>query len=218
MQTVATAKQQKEPTHRYGFEAMVDIVPAGRACYDGQKTVTVEHFEIDAVPVRAFMHPDEYVVPGRYARLMVNGSVMMSDVLNEQRTNRTPVVNAKGDMLIAGLGLGMILVPILKNTKVTTVTVVEKNAAVILLVAKHISRIAPGKLQVFQADIHTWQPATKGRQFDAIYFDIWGDQSTDDVDTMKTLHRQFRKYLRPGGWVNSWNYDMLRERKRRGGW
>jgi spermidine synthase len=196
---------------------MADIVPEGRACYDGQRAVAVEHFTVESVPLRAVFHPEERVEPGRYARLIVNGGVMMSDVQNEQATNLDAVLKARGDMLIAGLGLGMILVPILKNPKVTSVTVVEKNPAVILLVAQHISRLANGKLQVFQADIHDWRPASKGRQFDVIYFDIWGDQSTDDLDTMKVLHRQFRKYLRTGGWVSSWNYDDLRARKRRGG-
>lgn len=194
---------------------MVDVVPAGRACYGEGQTVAVEHFTIDTVPVRGWMHPSEYVEPGRYARLMVNGGVMMSDVLNEQRTNLSVTIHAKGDVLIAGLGLGMILVPILKNPKVTSVTVVEENPAVILLVAKHISAICPGKLQVFQGDIHEWQPTKKGRQFDTIYFDIWGEQSTDDLATMKQLHRQFQRYIRKGGWISSWNYELLKAKRGR---
>lgn len=213
----AAKKTKAEPTHRYGFEPMADLVPEGTACYSGDKSVRVEHFTIDQVPARAFMHPEEYTAPGRYARLMVNGGVMMSDVFNEQRTNLGVVLKAQGDMLIAGLGLGMILVPILKNPKVSSVTVVEKNPAVILLVAKHINAVAPGKLQVHQGDITEWRPAVKGRQFDVIYFDIWQDQSTDDVADMQQLHRAFRGYLRPGGWISSWNYDTLRAKRRAGG-
>ena len=59
--------------------------------------------------MRAFQHPEEYIPPGRYTRLMLHGSVMMSDTPSERISNRFFVMNAHGRILIAGLGLGLIV-------------------------------------------------------------------------------------------------------------
>jgi len=67
---------------------------------------------------------DTYIRPGRYARLHVGHVLMMSDTDMERRSNVQVVQQARGHVLIAGLG--MILHPILAKPEVTRVTVVEK--------------------------------------------------------------------------------------------
>lgn len=200
-------------THHYGFQPMVEIIPAGEAT-DGKRKVVVEHFSIEKADARWFLRPDEYIMPGRYVRLMVNGGVMMSDTQWEQRTNYSVIRHSRGDVLIAGLGIGMVLVPILKKSDVSTVTVIERDPLVIQLIAEHVKH---SKLRIIQADIMQWSPERSGRQFDTIYFDIWQNQSTDDLETMKTLHLRFRRYMRVGAWMSSWRHKELQDRKRRGG-
>ena len=74
---------------------------------------------------------------GTYARLIVDGTLMMSDTDMEQRTNRDFIENAKGDVMIAGLGLGLIIYNLkdkIGNNIVRTITVYEKYQDVIDLI------------------------------------------------------------------------------------
>lgn len=199
------------------FEKMVKIVPEGEK--GGAK---ITHFEVskeDAsfTRIRAFQHPGAYVPPGRYAKLKVDGELMMTDTQMEQRSNYGIVLEARGDVLIAGLGIGMVLVPVLKNPKVKNVLVVEKSQDVIDLVEPPIRRAlsqrAAKKLTVLQADIFEWQPE-KGRKWDVLYFDIWANICTDNLDEISKLHRKFARRKNKGGWMESWQQELLRHRRR----
>ena len=156
------------------------------------------------------MHPGEYCGEGTYCRLVVDGCLWMSDTSMEHRTNWEVVHEARGNVLIAGLGLGMILHPILEKPEVTHVTVVEKYKDVIALVRPTVPN---KKLTLIEGDIYEWLPE-KGAKFDAIYFDIWAEQSTDCLEEMKKLHLRFRSFKAKDGWMESWRRDELRAQKR----
>ena len=147
-----------------------------------------------------------------HTRLLINNCLVMTDAAFEHQTNFEVVSQATGDVLIAGLGIGMILTRILDRKEVSSVTVVEKSLDVIRLVGPHFS--SP-KLTIVEGDIYRWIPKD-GVRFDTIYFDIWPDICTDSLDDVTKLHRRFRKYLRTGGWMGSWCRDYLRDMKRRG--
>ena len=155
-----------------------------------------------------------YCPEGRYAVLRVGRTLMMSDTLLERRSNREVVINSRGDVLIAGLGLGMILHPILARAEVRSVTVIEKYQDVIDLVRP---TLPAEKLTIICADIHQWMPEKTAR-FSTIYFDIWPNICTDNLEAIKQLHRRFRKYLlRDGGeWMGSWQHEELKSLKRSG--
>ena len=194
------------------FVSMTEVIPPSQV-----GSARVEHFDVskDASSMTAF-RPGEFVPPGRYARLYVNGTMYMSDTPMERRTNYEVVRYAHGDVLIAGLGLGLILVPILKKEGVRHVTVIEKYADVIALVAP---KFACDRLTVICADIYEWRPP-KGTKFNTIYFDIWSGQSTDDLEDMTRLHRAFRPYFASkkdddARWMNSWRREELQAQKRR---
>jgi spermidine synthase len=158
-----------------------------------------------------------YVPSGKYAKLKINGRLVMSDTYMEHSTNRNVVRQSHGHVLIAGLGLGMIIHPILAKPEVLTVTVVEKCFDVISLITPTVKH---DKLTIIEGDIYEWKP-TKGTKFDTIYFDIWSEQSTDDLEDMRKLHQRFRPYKVKDGWMNSWRRDELKNRKRqesRHGW
>jgi spermidine synthase len=190
------------------FPAMVEIVPPAK-----HGIAEVTHFEVSKTDsmfssLRGGM---DYVPAGKYARLRVNGRLMMSDTRMEHATNYEVVRQAQGHVLIAGLGLGMILHPILAKKEVTSVTVIEKYADVIALVGPTVKN---DKLAIIEGDIYEWKPA-KGTKYSVLYFDIWADQSTDDLEKMKTLHLRFRSYKAKDGWMNSWRRDHLKAQKRR---
>jgi spermidine synthase len=192
-----------------------ELVPAGK-----QGVATVEHFEVSReasafTAFRAMQHgPDEHVGEGTYARLMIGHTLMMSDTHMERSTNSAFVRNAKGHVLVAGLGLGLILFAIADKPEVTQITVVEKYQDVVDLVGPAVMARLGAKLTIVTADIHDWKPE-KGVKFDTLYFDIWAEQSTDDLREMATLHRRFAHSKAPGAWMASWRHDELKARRGR---
>jgi len=150
--------------------------------------------------------------PGKYARLSRRspggGRItppIMTDTWMEQATNREFVRQARGDVLVAGLGIGMVLMAIQDKEEVTSITVVEKEQEVIDLVKPQL----PLKdwVTVVHSDIFEFQ--TK-MNYDVIYFDIWDSICADNWEQMKTLHRKFARRKKPGGWMGSWREDDCR--------
>jgi spermidine synthase len=190
---------------------MHKFIPEGK-----QGVAEVKHVDLKKPNAYMLTHPQAYVRPGIYTHLLVHGALMMSDTDMEYRTNRHFVLEAQGDVLVAGLGIGYALLPVLNKEEVTSLTVVELHQDVIDLVEPHLAKASwyPKKLEVICDDIRTYKPA-KGRMWDTVYFDIWPYVTTDNIKEMQGLHRRFGRRKR--GWMGSWEYDrLLRERKAQG--
>lgn len=166
-------------------------------------------------------HGRSFIDPGEYVRLMETRKhgwreVVMSDTPYEQRTNLDFMLHAKGDILIAGLGIGLILLPLFETAGVTSITVVEKHESIIQMILPQLLPYAqksyPLPFRVFHADIESWLPPV-GARYQTIYFDIWNDVCGDNWPQMKRLHKRFRKYLAKGidtAWIGSWEQDECR--------
>lgn len=197
------------------FPSLAAVIPEGISGNVQVKHFTVTKADSDFTRLRAAMgRRNEYVPEGRYVQLLVNGGVMMSDTLMEQRTNSEVLFRAKGHVLIAGLGLGMIMHPIVAKDGVTRVTVIEKNPHVVKLVGPYV----PKNVEVIEADIFEWKPA-RGTKFQVIYHDVWATICEDNLKEMSVLHRHFGRYVAPGGWQGSWMREELQaQAKRRSVW
>jgi spermidine synthase len=200
---------------------MADIIPPVQI-----GTTRVEHFTVsDTESAFSFLrasinrHRGETGVhSGRYVRLYVNGQLMMSDTHMERNTNYEVIRNAKGDVLIAGLGIGLIILPIARKPEVASVTVIEKHADVIRAVQPPLLEVLgpdASKLKVIHADIFEWKPE-KGTRFDTAYFDIWADICTDNLEQIARLHQRYKAYLKGQRWMGSWQREHLKAIKRRG--
>lgn len=189
------------------FPHMAEVVPPGTSGH-----ARIEHFEVtrgesDWTRLRcAIGHADEYVPPGKYTRLMLHGDVMMSDTLYEQCTCHVFLRQSSGRVLIAGLGIGMVLPPVLAKDEVRSVTVVEKSADVIALVEPHVRH---PKLTVVQGDIFTWRPP-RGAKYETIWFDVWNGTCGDYWPEMKRLFQRYRRYLVRGGWMRCWEQTKMK--------
>jgi len=166
--------------------------------------------------------PEMVIHPGKYVRLLVDNELMMTDAPHEAQSNRDIIEGAKGHVLIAGLGLGMILIPILLKQKVKSVTVVEKSQGVINLVRPALQKwrehqgvigAKPAPLTIVHADVETWVPALP-LKWDVIYLDIWPTIDTRNLPQIAKLKRGYRKYLSPGGWLGVWVEKMIQKRRR----
>jgi spermidine synthase len=194
-----------------GFPRMPALVRPGK-----RGTVRVCHFTVNQrmsrfTLLRGLLNgTPEYCPPGKYAVLKLNGETMMSDTRMERLTNQQVLAHAHGRVLIVGLGLGMILHPIVAKAGVTKVVVVEKSQDVIKLIAPSL----PPSVELVCADIFEWKPPTE--KWDTIYFDIWPSVSEVNLPEMATLHRKFRPRLVRGGWMDSWcRADLKRQRRLR---
>lgn len=163
----------------------------------------------------------ERVEAGEYVKLYVNGELMMSDTLMEKITNTEFIQNAHGEVMIAGLGIGVILenlIPLCESGKVTKVVVYEKYQDVIDLVAHRYSDKLP--LEVRCEDIMTYKPS-KEEKYDTLYFDIWPDIDEDNLKDVRILHNRWKNHKKEGAWMDSWMADFLRKRRaaeRRSSW
>lgn len=75
---------------------------------------------------------------GDYVRLMERGEVVMSDTPMEKRTNKKFIRYAHGDVFIAGLGIGLVVLPIQEKEDVTSITILEKNPEIIEMVGEQL--------------------------------------------------------------------------------
>lgn len=164
------------------------------------------------------------VSPGVYAQLWVGETLMMSDTQMERRTNSEFIYQAKGHVLVAGLGIGMVVPLLLAKEAVTKVTIVEKYQDVIDLVEKPLRTFLGKKklghkdrLEIVCSDIHDFK-APRGVKYDTIYFDIWSNMRRDNLTEMDTLHKKFARRRVKGGWIGSWYRTELLSLRRQGRW
>lgn len=151
----------------------------------------LEHFTVDSKNWRARI---DGITPGTYVRLLHGWECVMSDTNMEKRTNMDFCINAHGDILIGGLGIGMIILAIQDNPEVKSITVIEKNQEVIDMVASQLN--FNEKVKIVCADVFEWEPKP-GFKYDVSYMDIWSWINKDIYEReMKPLKRKYSRFLR----------------------
>jgi len=105
-----------------------------------------------------------------------------SDHPQEVHSQLPLVKDFYGDVLVGGLGVGLILTPLKQNPKVKYVTVVEKSPDVIRLVWDSVS---DHYSNVVEADLFDYlrECKRKGKTFDNGYFNIWCPNGEDVLFT-----------------------------------
>ena len=204
--------KQPTPDNQLGYPSLARIVPEDKAGpYEVRHTLLDEdRIYLDRLVATYGGHGWMYqgLVPGTYAVLTDDRDIIMSDTYLERSTNNEVCQQANGNVLIAGLGIGLILTRILPKPEVTTVTVIEKSQAIIDLVAAHH---AHPKLQVLLGDVFEYEAP---QRYDTIYFDIWPNISGDNYEATKDLHKRYRKWLNrknPRAYMNSWVRDYIKK-------
>lgn len=198
-------KPRELPDFTDPFPRMVDILVPSR-----WGNTEISHFEVT---------PEQYEVerrsyeqlqphhPGKWCQLTIGGDGWMYDVPWERYWNLKAVEHARGDVLIGGLGMGMILHPILAKPEVNSVTVLENNPNVQALV--HPSLVDHqdyDKLTLEFADARQWD--SRGRTFDAIWMDCipWYSPHPEFFRLCREWIEKYKPHLRPGGWIDHWAY------------
>lgn len=157
------------------------------------------------------------VMPGTYIRLLQKNccgqeEVVMSNTNMEKRTNMDFVNNAHGDVLIGGLGIGMVVLAAQDKSEVQSITVVEKHQEVIDIVASQLP--LNGKVSIILGDVETYVPE---KRFNCIYLDIWNYINRDIYEmSMYPLRMRYRKFLvskgqDPHRYIDCWAYVNARD-------
>jgi hypothetical protein len=148
---------------------------------------------------------------GDYIKLSIKEPFMqlqMSDTAMEWDTNQEFIKKAKGDILIGGLGIGFILIPIVNNPKVKSITVIEENKNIATKVYEFLKPHLNDKVKVICASVEDYIP---DMEYDVIYMDIWPTICGDNYDEMVNLKRQYHRYLKEDGWFGCWcEVDCMR--------
>lgn len=141
-----------------------------------------------------------------YTRLFVDGQLYMTDAEFECWTNMDFVHKAFGNVLIAGLGLGLVLQPLINSSVVESITILERSSDVIALIGP---RYEYPKLTLVHADVHEWTPPKKTYHF--IYFDIWANvPNSDTLAEIRTLKQRYRSSLAKHGRSLAWCENYAR--------
>ena len=152
-------------------------VPAGKS---GLWTIEKIRMRDRAFDPMSDQRPDCFKFrPGIYTCLSRGRTQFMTDLYDEWWTQRAGIAEAiarGGEILVTGLGLGLVAEAMLRPhaSKVTRVTIVESSADVIRLVGPFLQRRYPGRIEIIEADAFSWRP-TDHRRFTVGWHDIWPD-------------------------------------------
>ena len=183
--------------------------------------VRVERFVVEdernLTNMRYAMAGMRTVPEGTWTRITEGGTLWMSDTPSEIIDHIHAIREMEkrgGRVAINGLGVGVVTQAALRAPTVERVDVVELSEAVISLVGPHYTALAEAEgkeLVIHHADALTMRWPV-GTRFDVAWHDIWPDITTDNLETMGTLHR---KYGRISAWQGSWRREYLQSERRR---
>ena len=154
------------------------------------------------------IHKEKVQIGKEYLFLSHKGlqKTMMSNHESETITNQKFIDSAKGDILIFGLGLGLIVFPLLKEIGINRITIVELDKGLIEMVSPIIRFQDPlRKVKIINGDCFSWETQEK---FDTIYFDIWETIDEKAYSEMEILEKRYLKNLKDGGWIDSWCSEL----------
>jgi len=202
------------------YEQYQSHVPEGSSGNWRIERFTVSEEEASFQNVRAsfsFSSSGQYIESGTYTRLMRGGTVVMSDTPSEIRDHIYFIYKANGNVLIGGLGLGVVVEACLEKDEVDHVTVIEISEDVIKLVGGYLKEKYGDRFTIIHADLLKWRP-DKGQTWDCAWYDIWDNICTDNLPEITKIKR---KMGRRTSFQEAWREEDLRYRKRqekRQGW
>lgn len=219
VQQAAALEEARAASRWYDKYRVVDRIPEGESgnVRIVRKTITQKDAQMLNLGFALRREPRR-AVPGDYLMLYIDGGLVMSDTPDEISDHHRFIEQAHGNVLIAGLGIGMVTLAVAAKPEVEQVVVIEENEHVIRLVAPHM----PPKVRVIHADAFKWLPEA-GMVFDRAWMDIWPDICEDNLKEMVALRRRYRSYMRSksANVIGCWSRELImaeRDRARSRRW
>jgi len=178
----------------------------------------IEKFSVNKDQARLFnlrcRNPFERIKPGDYTRLRYGQEVVMSDTPMEVYSNRWIIHKSFGNVLLNGLGLGMVLQSLLRCEDIKYVAIIEISKDVIKLVEPHYKKMfGDDRFTVIHANALEYKFPKNTPKFDFIWHDIWTYICGDNYEEMKKLHRKYGRFA----WCQkSWKREEAMKHFKRG--
>lgn len=127
-----------------------------------------------------------------YTRLVQDNVVVMLDEPYEVPSNLMFLKEARGSILVTGLGLGVVVNMLCQKSSVTSVDVIEINEDIIQSVGNHYIQKYSVKVSILKGDAWTFVPS---RSYDYAWHDFWTDQfPVQDISAIKDRYAPYIKY------------------------
>jgi hypothetical protein len=193
-------------------EYKVDV-PEGQSGEWVISRFTVSAEDSKRTELSAMLSGRGYVPSGEYTKLVNRYGIMMSDTPDEIWDNLEFIHQAKGHVLVTGLGLGVVIQALLRKDGVESVTVIEKSDDVIFLVEDHYQKLASelGKeFIVLEGDCFEFDVGELPREkYDYIWHDVWQDLCSDNLEEMGILKRKYKKFVNEAKNQQCWGFYLL---------
>lgn len=129
-------------------------------------------------------------------------TIWMSDTPMEIRTCSNIVDGSYGDVLVVGLGLGIMIQMLEEIPEVKSISVVEREKDIINMNMPYLGN-----------DIIVWRDDARKfythQKYDTILVDIYPTISHDNIPLMNKVDENMRKLLRPGGEIRHWSKSEI---------
>jgi hypothetical protein len=142
----------------------------------------------------------------RLGEKSTNGKVVLDDPtafcimdtgIFERMTNQRFVNEAFGDVLTFGLGLGFVLLPLLSDPSVKSITVVDNNQDIINKVSGYLKGLDGfKKINIVKGDAYNYYKELGSKKFDYIYFDHFFKFDQTIVRNMNRLKPKYEANVR----------------------
>jgi hypothetical protein len=137
---------------------------------------------------------------------------MMSSHASEIVSCKDFLDQSYGDILNFGLGLGIVIFPLLDDPIVNSIKIVELDKELIELISPYIKeRDIHNKVSIIHGDAFTYYRELK-EKFDTIFFDIWPTLYRKTIDEIEYLHKVYSENLKTKeSLMLSWCYDDMKK-------
>jgi hypothetical protein len=138
-----------------------------------------------------------FVEPGVIKRLMCNNNIVMSNSLSELVDHDELMIKARGNILITGLGLGIIAFMLSRNPKVHSIMIIEQSSDVIKLIFPTLKKWAGCAIQVKQGNAFDYYKLLKTEKFfNYGWHDIWPTLGNENLPEMDDLEKKYKPFCK----------------------
>jgi hypothetical protein len=192
----------------YNRSIKLDVIKSSEFTYKTERINSNELFSLSSIlydPNRELNDSMRLVAldePYEAAFLYQNDEVWMLDAPSEAETINPYARKAFGNVLTFGLGIGYFPFMAMLNSKVKSITVIEKSKAVIDMFNTYIKPQFPSKIpfKIIEGDAFDYFNETELEKYDYCFIDVW--QSNDDG--LVIIEQLLENYLPPYDKVDFW--------------
>jgi hypothetical protein len=130
--------------------------------------------------------------------LTKNNEIVMNTTEFELLTNKEFLEKSNGDILIIGLGLGMVVYPLLNDPNVTSIKIIENDPTLIQYIGNKISNYDNlNKVTIISGDAYTYHNVMDiNEKYDTIFLDFWTQLNKENVEEVTTIKENYRPFLK----------------------